>query len=162
MAEARAEAAVAAVRRFNRFYTRRIGVLHEVHVESPFGLTEARVLFELAQAESTNAAALGRELGIDAGYLSRILRGFVRRGLLERHASARDGRQSVLRLTAAGRTAFAAINASSQALVGALITPLPAPERRELVEAMTRIETLLGDAPERPRAYLLRPHRLGD
>jgi DNA-binding MarR family transcriptional regulator/GNAT superfamily N-acetyltransferase len=162
MAEAQAEAAVAAIRRFNRFYTRRIGVLHEVHVESRFGLTEARVLFELAQAKSTTAAALGRELGIDAGYLSRILRGFVRAGLLEREASARDGRQSVLRLTAAGCAAFAAINASSQALVGAMVAPLPQPERRALVEAMTRIETLLGDAPTRPRAYLLRPHRLGD
>jgi len=137
-------------------------VLHEVHVESPFGLTEARVLFELAQAESTTAAALTRGLGIDAGYLSRILRGFVRAGLLEREASVRDGRQSVLRLTAAGRAAFAAINASSQALVGAMVAPLPPPDRRALVEAMTRIETLLGDAPAQPRAYLLRPHRLGD
>jgi DNA-binding MarR family transcriptional regulator/N-acetylglutamate synthase-like GNAT family acetyltransferase len=162
MGEAHAEAAVAAIRRFNRFYTRRIGVLHEVHVESPFGLTEARVLFELAQAESTTAAALTRGLGIDAGYLSRILRGFVRAGLLEREASVRDGRQSVLRLTAAGRAAFAAINASSQALVGAMVAPLPPPDRRALVEAMTRIEALLGDAPAQPRAYLLRPHRLGD
>src|SRR5262245_32173846 len=106
----RREAHVAAVRRFNRFYTRQIGLLHEGLVESPFSLAEARVLYELAHHDHLTAARLGRELGLDAGYLSRILQGFARRGLLARARSEADGRQSVLTLTAKGRRAFAPLN----------------------------------------------------
>src|SRR3712207_2743935 len=85
-----------AVRRFSRFYTRRIGVLQEGLLGSPFSLTEGRVLYEIAQSESTTAAALAADLGLDAGYLSRILRGFEQKGHIQRRPSEKDGRQSLL------------------------------------------------------------------
>src|SRR3712207_9144611 len=103
---------IAAVRRFTRFYTRRIGVLHEGLLGSPFSLTEGRVIYELAQREGTTAAELGKDLGLDPGYLSRILRGFTGKGLIARRSSESDGRQAPLSLTPAGREAFAAIDAS--------------------------------------------------
>src|SRR5439155_144638 len=112
------DARVAAVRRFNRFYTKQIGLLHEGYLESPFSLSEVRVLYELAHREKPTAAELGRELGLDAGYLSRILRGFERRHLVERTASKADGRQSHLALTERGRAAFAPPQARSPADIG--------------------------------------------
>src|SRR5581483_5773396 len=89
---------VAAVRRFNRFYTRQIGLLQDGYLESPFSLTQVRVLYELAQRETSTASELRRELGLDAGYLSRILSAFRKRGLIDKRPSATDGRQSLLRL----------------------------------------------------------------
>src|ERR687884_513277 len=94
---------VSAVRRFNRFYTRRIGVLDEGHLRSPFSLAEVRILYELAHRDEVTAAELAKELGLDAGYLSRIVRRFQKQGLVARRTSAADGRQRHLRLTAAGR-----------------------------------------------------------
>src|SRR5207247_10785185 len=107
MARTASRERVAAVRRFNRFYTRQIGLLQETLLRSPFSLTEARVLYELGNRAPTHATALGQELGLDAGYLSRILRGFERRGLLARTPSHTDRRQSVRALPAQGRNAFA-------------------------------------------------------
>ena len=104
---------IEAVRRFNRFYTRQIGVLHEKLLRSPFSLAEARVIYELAHQEKTTATLLGSEIGLDAGYLSRILRSFEKRGLIERQTSDTDGRQSNLWLTEPGKEAFAVINARS-------------------------------------------------
>jgi DNA-binding MarR family transcriptional regulator/GNAT superfamily N-acetyltransferase len=152
---------VAAVRRFTRFYTSRLEVLREGLLDSAFSLTEARVLYELATRDRPTAADLGRELALDAGYLSRILKRFEEGGLLARTRSASDGRQAHLVLTAAGRAAFAPLNARSRAQVGGLLAGLSAPDRDRLVAAMRVIEGLLDPDPA-PPSYILRPHRPGD
>src|SRR5438046_1402024 len=164
MARAALPPRVAAVRRFNRFYTRQIGLLQETLLESPFSLTEARVLYELGNRAPTHATALGQELGLDAGYLSRILRGFERRGLLERAPSKTDGRQSVLGLTARGRSAFARLDGASRREIGTLLDRLPAPDQMRLVASMHTIAQLLGAPPPPPSsaAYRVRRHRPGD
>ena len=153
---------VSAVRRFNRFYTRRIGVLEEGHLHSPFSLAEVRVLYELAHREDPTAAELAKELGLDAGYLSRILRRFEQRGLVGRTPSAADGRQSHLRLADAGRETFATLNARSSDEIAAMLAPLSPAEQRRLVEAMGVIERLLGAGAEPRTPYVLRPHQPGD
>jgi DNA-binding MarR family transcriptional regulator/GNAT superfamily N-acetyltransferase len=154
---------VRAVRRFNRFYTRRIGVLHEGLLGGPLSLTEGRIIYELAQSADSTAAKLGNDLGLDAGYLSRILRGFQERGLIDRRPSATDGRTSVLSLTDAGRQAFAVVDARSQAEVGAMLEKLAVAEQRRLVAALDTAEVLLGgDRPEPRVPYILRPHQPGD
>src|SRR5690242_9646268 len=112
---------VEAIRRFNRFYTRQIGVLTEGLLDSQFSLTEARVIYELAHHEQTTASALGDELGLDAGYLSRMLQSFKQHGLVETQPSAADRRQRILRLTAAGQAAFAMLNARSQHQIEAML-----------------------------------------
>ena len=162
MAEEGLGAWVAAVRGFNRFYTQKIGVLQEGLLESPFSLTEARVLYELAQREKATASGLCRELGLDAGYLSRILRRFESKRLIARTRSAADGRQSFLALTAGGREAFAALDRRSRDEVAALLQPLPAEGQARLVAAMRGIERLLGAEPAETPRCRLRPHRPGD
>ena len=164
MAQAASPQRVAAVRRFNRFYTRQIGLLQETLLRSPFSLTEARVLYELGRHAPTHATALGQELGLDAGYLSRILRGFERRGLLERTPSKTDGRQSVLALTAQGRNAFARLDGASRREIGTLLEQLPPADQGRLVGSMHAIERLLGAPPSSRRepAYRVRRHRPGD
>jgi DNA-binding MarR family transcriptional regulator/N-acetylglutamate synthase-like GNAT family acetyltransferase len=154
-------ARIAAVRRFNRFYTRRIGVLQQGLLASRFSLAEARVLWELAHRDAPTASALGRDLGLDAGYLSRMLRSLAARGLVRKARSAVDGRQSLLSLTPAGRRAFARLDAASAREVGALLAPLPALRQRELTAAMATIERLLAPAAAAP-ACTLRAHRPGD
>ena len=153
---------VAAMRRFNRFYTQKIGVLEEGLLKSSFSLTEARVLYELAHRDRPTASELGRDLGLDGGYLSRILRGFQRRGLLAREPAPADGRQHLLSLTRHGQAAFAPLDARSRAEIGGLLKGLPAPEQERLIAAMGTIEQLLGAAPEAGASYLLRPHQPGD
>jgi DNA-binding MarR family transcriptional regulator/GNAT superfamily N-acetyltransferase len=155
-------APISAVRRFNRFYTRRIGVLNEGHLRSPFSLAEVRVLYELSHRENLTAALLGKELGLDAGYLSRILRRFEKQGFVGRTPSAADGRQSHLRLTDAGRETFATLNARSTDEIAAMLAALAPAEQRRLVDAMRTIERLLGAPPEPGTPYLLRPHQPGD
>lgn len=150
------------VRSFNRFYTKQIGVLHEGLLGSPYSLTEVRVLYELANRNQPTAAALGRDLGLDPGYLSRILRSFARRGLVTKTRSATDGRQSLLSLTARGKKAFAPLDARSHDEVAAMLARLPADEQRRLLEAMRTIRTLLGGRAEPRVPYLLRSHRPGD
>jgi DNA-binding MarR family transcriptional regulator/GNAT superfamily N-acetyltransferase len=152
---------IAALRAFNRFYTRRIGVLHEGLLDSRFSLTESRLLWELAHREDTTATELAAALDIDPGYLSRLLRGFRQRGLVKASRSARDGRQTRLSISAAGRRAFAPLDQRSQAQVAALLDTLPDAQQQELLAAMARIESLLG-ARSRAPAFLLRPHRPGD
>jgi DNA-binding MarR family transcriptional regulator/N-acetylglutamate synthase-like GNAT family acetyltransferase len=161
-AETDFDARVAAVRRFNRFYTQKIGVLVDGMLESPFSLAEARVLYELAHRERPTATEIARDLGLDPGYLSRILRGFARRRLIRKERSAADGRQSLLGLTDAGRVAFAPLDSGSRAIIGKLIGALPAGQQNRLTGAMHEIESLLGAGPEKRVPYLLRPHRPGD
>jgi DNA-binding MarR family transcriptional regulator/predicted N-acetyltransferase YhbS len=153
---------IAAVRRFNRFFTRRLELFREDYLHSPFTLTEGRVLYELGQRAETTATQLGQELGMDAGYLSRILRAFDGRGLLARRPHERDARQSLLSLTEAGRAAFEALDAASSAQVGALLASLPPGDQAGLVEAMERIERVLGPREEARVPYLLRAPQPGD
>lgn len=166
------ERQVAAIRQFNRFYTGRIGVLQEGLVGSPFSLTEARLLYELAHRDGVSAGALARDLALDPGYLSRALRGLERRGLVSRKPAPDDGRRMQLALTDAGRDAFAGLDAASRDAVTAMLDPVGPEDRDRLVGAMARIERLLDGAPTAARlsnrvparlpAYLLRPHRPGD
>jgi len=163
---------IAAVRRFNRFYTQRIGVLEEGLLDSGLTLAEARVLFELASAEGLTASRLGRDLGLDQGYLSRILSRFSRQGLLARTPLPGDRRQSVLSLTEKGRTVFAPLNSASQQRFGAMLEGLSPSSRQTLLRAMARIEHLLaaaqaagpeaGEQPAGDAEVRLRPHRVGD
>jgi len=153
---------VDAVRSFNRFYTKQIGVLHEGLLGSPYSLTEVRVLYELANRRQPTAAELGRELGLDPGYLSRILQNFARRGLVAKTRSTADGRQSLLSLTARGRKAFAPLDARSHDEVAAVLARLSAAEQRRLIEAMRAIQALLGGRAEPRVPYLLRTHWPGD
>jgi DNA-binding MarR family transcriptional regulator/GNAT superfamily N-acetyltransferase len=153
---------VAAVRRFGRFYTSQLGLLGEGLLDSDFSLTEARVLYELAHRDAPTAADLCRDLGLDAGYLSRILKIFERRGLITRTASPRDGRQMLLALTPAGRAAFEPLDRASQQEVLAMIGQLTAEQQASLVQAMRTVEHLLGTKTRSTAAVVLRPHRLGD
>ncbi len=156
------DARVEAFRRFNRFYTQRIGVLQRGLLGSRFSLAEARVLWELAHRERPTASALGRELGLDAGYLSRILRGFGRQGLVKKEASRDDGRQSHLSLTASGREVFGGLDRRSQQELSAVLGGLPLAEQTRLVEAMRTIEEVLGAPAPAPPAVVLRAPRPGD
>jgi DNA-binding MarR family transcriptional regulator/GNAT superfamily N-acetyltransferase len=150
---------VGVVRRFNRFWTSQIGVLREGYLESRFSLTEVRVLFELARCEETTASELGGELGLDAGYLSRLLGNFEKDGLIHKRPSEADGRRSLLRLTERGRETFAPLDARSRSDIGAMLGSLSVAEQDRLVGAMSTIEGLLTE-PE--GTYLLRPHESGD
>jgi len=162
MEEADLERRVAAIRRFNRFYTKQIGVLRGGLLKSPFSLTEVRVLYELAHREAPTATELGQELGLDAGYLSRILSGLARRRLVQKTTSEADGRQSLLSLTKQGREAFAALDVRASDEIRAMLKDVAAPEQGRLVEAMHTIEGVLGAAPEKRAPYLLRPPQPGD
>ena len=153
---------VAAVRRFNRLYTRRIGVLHDGLLASPFSLTEVRVLFELAHTPDLTAKALRDELGIDAGYLSRLLRRLEDRGLIARSSSAADGRVAHLNLTAPGREQFRTLDARADEEVRELLAQLSVAQQRHLLAALRTIEQLLAGEPSRREPYLLRQHQPGD
>ncbi|WP_211474903.1 bifunctional helix-turn-helix transcriptional regulator/GNAT family N-acetyltransferase [Collimonas humicola] len=147
------------VRRFNRFYTDKIGVLHEHLLDSAFSLTELRILYELAHRSALTAADLARELSLNPGYLSRVISGFEKKGLLERVRSETDGRIAQLRLTELGHATFAPLNDASQREVAAMLGTLSVPEQHQLVDAMQQIEGLLG---QRTSSYLLRDPRPGD
>jgi DNA-binding MarR family transcriptional regulator/GNAT superfamily N-acetyltransferase len=153
---------VAAVRRFNRFYTRQIGVLREKPYRRPFSLTEVRVLYELAHREQQTASELSSDLGLDAGYLSRILAGFDKRGWLDKKPCHADGRQSLLSLTGKGRKVLAPLDACSREEVGKILGGLSPAGQSRLIDAMRTIENLLGTPSSRDPAYILRPHQPGD
>ena len=153
---------VDAVRGFNRFYTRRIGVLPEGYLGSPYTLAEARLLYELAQGRDLTATALGRELAMDLGYLSRLLQGLRRRGLVQARRAAHDGRQSLLSLTEKGRKAFGALNARSREQTAAMLAPLPGEGRARLVSAMATIQDALSAKGAAQSPIEFRAHRPGD
>jgi DNA-binding MarR family transcriptional regulator/GNAT superfamily N-acetyltransferase len=153
---------IAAVRRFNRFYTRRIGVLQEGLLQSDFSLTEVRVLFELAQRDGLTASDLADDLSLDPGYLSRILQRFARAGLVARRRSVTDARVHTLALTAKGRAAFAPLDRRSQREVADMLAALPDGAQARLLGAMNAIAALLDDAPPAPAACVLRLPRPGD
>jgi len=158
---------VEAMRRFSRFYTRRIGLLQEEFLGTDFSLTEGRVLYELAHKRESTAAAIAAALAVDAGYLSRILSAFEKKKLIAKTTSPTDGRQSILTLTAVGRKAFAPLEARSSAQVGKMISGLTEAKKRRLVEAMQTVEDLLGGGGveaerSKPTGYVLRPPQVGD
>jgi DNA-binding MarR family transcriptional regulator/predicted N-acetyltransferase YhbS len=145
------------VRGFNRFYTRVLGLLRPDLAGSAFGLTEARVLFELAHHDDVAVSDLRRELDLDAGYLSRILSGFTAAGLVAREQSTTDGRRQVVRLTADGKEAFAELDRLQAGAIDALLAPLDEAQRSELVAAMGRIRRVLDGQPRRAGLVLRAP-----
>jgi DNA-binding MarR family transcriptional regulator/GNAT superfamily N-acetyltransferase len=155
-------ARVQAVRRFNRFYTKQIGVLQQGWLGSGFSLAEARVLYELAHHRQPTPTDIGKELSLDAGYLSRMLRGLDQRGFLSRTRSTADGRRTHLSLTPKGRSAFARLNQETQDDVAARLRKLSATDQRKLVASMQTIEALLERQPEGLASYVLRPPHAGD
>ena len=156
-------AQIKALRGFNRFYTQRIGVL-DPYLGGELSLTEVRVLYELAHRDQPTATELGRDLALDTGYLSRILRRFEQRGWLARAASPADARQSLLKLTEAGHDAFAPLQQKSRDEAAALLATLPATAREKLIAAMGRVQQLLDSSAEaaRMRTVVLRDPRPGD
>ena len=155
---------IAAVRRFNRFYTRRIGVLDEGLVESDLSLTEARILWEIVQRVAPSPGELRQAVGVDGGYLTRILQRFQKRGLVSRSAASDDARRAVIRLTARGRSVFDDLDARTRSQIAGILQPLADADRRRLAAAMATIESLLDPQPPGGAAepWLLRPLQPGD
>ncbi|MGH2571207.1 MAG: bifunctional helix-turn-helix transcriptional regulator/GNAT family N-acetyltransferase [bacterium] len=153
---------IEATRRFNRFYTKQIGLLEEGYLRSPYSLTEVRVLYEVAFHDGTTSSRIARELGVDPGYMSRLLHRLAKRGLLAKRPSAADGRQSLLSLSDAGRAAFGQLDLAARDGIASLLGGLSEADQKRLVEAMHVIETLLGAPHEERVPYILRPHRSGD
>lgn len=153
---------IEAIRRFNRFYTRHLGLLEDGLLHTPFSLTEARVVYELAHHEETTATHLASELGLDQGYLSRILRGFQKKGLIRKKASTEDRRRQLLSLTESGQLAFARLNSASRGQIEEMLKEIPKGDQLRLLRALGEIEGVLGAAPEHRVPYLLRPHQVGD
>jgi DNA-binding MarR family transcriptional regulator/N-acetylglutamate synthase-like GNAT family acetyltransferase len=153
--------AVASVREFNRFYTNAIGLLRGKYLDSPYSLTEARLLFELGRHDVSEVSGLRRVVDIDAGYLSRILARFEADGLITRQRSEADARRQVITLTPAGRAAISYLDSSAAEQTGQVLDRLSAEDQRRLLDGMRAITEVLTDSPE-PRGYLLREPRPGD
>ena len=153
---------IAAFRRFNRMYTRFIGTLDEGMHQTSYTLAEARVLYELATRNSPSAVEIAEALGLDPGYLSRLLAKLESSGLILRKPAPQDARASTISLTRSGRSAFQKLNASSDQQALAVLENLPSPARTDLLAGMETIERLLSPARRATPAFLLRPHRVGD
>lgn len=162
MSEAVLGERVAAVRRFNRLFTQQIGVLREGLLHSPYSLTEARIIFELANREGLTASEVGGKLGLDGGYLSRILAKLESQGLLEKVKSESDGRQRLLNLTAEGKKAFELLDSRSRDEVAELLNGLNEGEQGRLLEAMGTIEGIFGHGLKYAEPFFLRQHEPGD
>ena len=155
------EERVAAIRAFNRFYTSAIGVLQAAYLQMPYSVTEARVLYEAAQVEALEVSRLRRLLGVDGGYLSRVLTHLESEGLITKTRSPEDGRRQVLRLTAEGRGTFDTLNARSAADIQQWLDGVPEEHQRRLVGAMATIRDILSATP-RPEAFVIRAPYPGD
>jgi len=153
---------VAAVRAFNRFYTRKLGVLDQHLLKSPFSLSEARVLYELAHRDGAVAKEIGHELGLDPGYLSRIVQSFEDNGLISRKPLPADRRQHRLSLTTKGRQAFARLDRSSHDEIAAMLGELGPEQRAAILSAMTTIRHVLEPPADKRAHVVLRSHRPGD
>jgi len=153
---------VAAVRRFNRFYTQHLGVLNDGFLDSPFSLTQARILYEVRERGSSTATDIGRDLGLDAGYLSRVLAQFEKSGLIRKERSPTDGRQSFLSITAMGRKAMDHLERRTVQQVGDVLHRLSDPEQDRLVSAMRSVERMIGQAPKLTDDIVLREPKPGD
>ena len=153
---------IAAIRRFNRFITQRIGLLQEGLLDSPWSLTEARILYEVAQNDGLTAGELSKRLDLNPGYVSRLLKRFQQKGLLARSASSSDARRRNLSLTASGREVFDTLDRRSQSEIAELLWELPPENQQRLVTAMHTIETLLASAPTEHKPWILRSQRTGD
>lgn len=162
MPDDRLDGRVRAVRQFNRKFTRQIGVLREGLLHTPYPLTEARIIFELAQRDDLTATDLCRELGLDAGYLSRILARLEQQGLLEKVRSEADGRQRLLRLTAEGQHAFRVLDQRSRDEVADMLSELSERDQRRLLDAMETIEGVFDKGLKYAEPFVLRPHEPGD
>ena len=156
------EERVAAMRAFSRFYTKQIGVLHEGFLESPYSLAEGRVLYEMVSSDGLMAMQIGKALGLDAGYLSRILRKLEKGGLIASSRSKSDGRSRLLSLTPQGRKACAMLDARSNKETATLLNRLPVTQQVLLLKSMLAIRSVLDDAPKHNVPYLLRQHQPGD
>lgn len=156
------EARISAVRRFNRFYTREVGLLRKTFLDTPWSLGEMRVLWEIAYGDNPTASDVARNLHLDAAYLSRLLRGFEQQGLVARTKSKTDARQSHLKLTARGKAQFSAADKRQIEVVRQMLARLGKPEQERLVGAMGAIERLLGEPSEEKASYTLRGPRPGD
>jgi DNA-binding MarR family transcriptional regulator/GNAT superfamily N-acetyltransferase len=155
---------IEALRAFNRFYTRRIGVLGEGYLDSDFSLTDARIFYELASRDRPTASEIAEVLGIDRGYLSRTLRNFTKRGFLTTQRGE-DRRHLHLGLTAAGKKAFAPLDRGAREISGTILEALSDSAQERLVDAMQTIRETLGDqdlSSEDKEPFTLRPHRPGD
>ena len=162
MTESNLQEDVALFRRFNRFYTKQIGLLTQGLLKTRFPLIQARVLYELAQQDQTTASALVAKLNIDPGYLSRILSTFEKKGLIRKNRSTSDSRQRILKLTPQGKKTFAGLDERSGKVAEKMLLALVEEDRHRLLHAMQTIETLLDTELKPPAPYLLRPHRPGD
>lgn len=162
MVENKLHEGVAVFRRFNRFYTRQIGLLNQGLLKTRFPLIQARILYELGQHEQTTARDITSELNIDPGYLSRILSTFEKEGLILKVRSTSDSRQRILKLTSKGKKSFGMLNERSSNEAEALLRSLSEEDRHRLLHAMQTIEHILGTKPKPLTSYLLRPHEPGD
>jgi DNA-binding MarR family transcriptional regulator/GNAT superfamily N-acetyltransferase len=162
MATQQSDREISAVRAFNRFYTRKLGLIEPKLLHSPFTLQEARIMYEIAHRSACTATDLTRDLGLDPGFLSRTLQALQRRQIVTRRPSKDDGRVNELSLTAKGRTAQAELERRTREEVGSLLAALDDNQRAAVVQAMTTIERTLERPTQKPAAFLLRSHRPGD
>ena len=153
---------IAAVRRFNRFYTQHLGMLRDGYLDSPFSLTQARVLYEIRQRGSATATEIGRDLGLDAGYLSRLVAQFEKSALIRKERSPADGRQSFLSITAMGRKAMDHLEQRTVREVGEVLHRLSDPDQDRLVSAMRAVERMIAPEPEAKPGITLRELKAGD